>query len=155
MASLSVFDRCPGCDGEVTDESVRAGWRVDENDYTTECAACSHRFVAHFVVQTLLMSLSATQVDGLPDKTLGEGGDGPSGGAGSFAAYLRKRQPAIFWNIAWHFLLCKIPPWLILSEDGVPTSRCHTAPDLPQLTFCDLKGLVFAADPAVADTERR
>jgi len=148
------------------------GAQVDEHDYTTECASCARRFVAHLQVrhahgpcapggpgceggagagagaggagaaatrtceclspavvlkelQTLL--LSAGEGGGARTLLCAPGGERASaeferlesGGAGgeAFADLLRRRQPAIFWNLVWHFLFVKVtpPPHRLLS----------------------------------------
>jgi hypothetical protein len=89
---LTVRDTCPGCSVELEEEEVRRGWRMDEQDYTTECSQCSNRFVARFTVRsfhaTTLLTHNVTHgpPDNLRPASADESGEGVAEGVATCGA---------------------------------------------------------------------
>ena len=72
---MTVRDTCPACSMELEEEEVRRGWRMDEQDYTTQCSQCSHRFVARFTVRSFHATHHANNVTHVPQDNLDETGE--------------------------------------------------------------------------------
>jgi len=48
-----------------------------------------------------------------------------------FVHHLRTKQPAIFWNIVWHFLHCKLPLSILHVEEDVTVKSMPKSPKQP------------------------
>jgi hypothetical protein len=85
---ITVRDTCPACSVELEEEKVRRGWHMDEQDYTTECSQCSHRFVARFTVRSFHATHNVTHgpLDNLRPVSADETGEGVAEGVATCGA---------------------------------------------------------------------
>ncbi len=42
---------CPDCGYRMDEDEIRAGWRDDPRDYTTECPECGRRFISSLIAE--------------------------------------------------------------------------------------------------------
>jgi len=131
---IDVVDCCPSCGHMIREADVCKGWQPDENEYTSRCSNCARKFVATFQVhlsgttqgqletvrcEAFSPVVVQKEVDNLVRGIEGIGEKEP----GTFVKYLRARQPSIFWNIVWHFLLCKLPVHFLFHGENAQVRR--------------------------------
>jgi hypothetical protein len=115
---------------------VRAGWRRENNDYTTRCDAegCAERFVARLVIKARC-PLGAQRRAPLTRGCAQGGGDPPlivehlpmdalrkelatladnRGGDFFCGPDFRLHSPAVYWNCVWHFAGAGLPLQFLL-----------------------------------------
>ncbi len=94
---------CPKCGHDMTEDDVRAGWRSDPTDFTTECPKCHTRFEAHLLLTRDGKSVG-THVYLCPDQLfygLLQVQRGVSRRLG--VVFLAEKHPHLLWNMIRHF----------------------------------------------------
>lgn len=94
---------CPKCGHTMTEDDVRAGWRRDPLDFTTECPKCHTRFEAHLLLTRDGESVGAHVY--LCQDQLFHGLQQAERGASKRLGlvYLAEKHPQLLWNMIRHF----------------------------------------------------
>lgn len=155
MMELHIDDSCPDCKRTLDEGDLRRGWMQDEQLYTTQCPYCPRKFVARFTVVSnrpdgkdlsceclspLVVRKEVQNLMRAPSIASDWGGAEGAWASGRqpcdsvedksvplFVQHLRSKQPAIFWNIVWHFIHCKLPlSFILIHEDATILSKSAT-----------------------------